>query len=107
MPGMRTSIPYFAEPSTLEGTSTRGMSLRPISRNWAGFFRSASVICGGSAGTVANLTTSPYEMRRPDFACTTTLGSVLNSSTGTLHCRATLSSSTRRACAPPMRIDIQ
>jgi hypothetical protein len=46
-------------------------------------------------------------MRRPDLAYTTTLGSVLNSSIGTFHWRATLSRSTRRAWAPPSRIDIQ
>ena len=58
MPGSRTSMPYFAEPSTFDGTSTRGMSL-PISRNWAGFLRSASPSFGGSAGSVANFTISP------------------------------------------------
>ena len=58
MPGRRTSMPYFADPSTFDGTSTRGISL-PISLNCEGFFRSASVICGSSAGTVANLTISP------------------------------------------------
>ena len=59
MSGTCTSMPYWAVPFTLEGTSTRPMSLRPMSLNCAGFLRSASAILGGSAGTVANLTTSP------------------------------------------------
>src|SRR5262249_60277689 len=54
-----TSIPYLAVPLTFSGTSTRPMSLRPISLNCAGFFKSAAVIFGSSAGTPANLATSP------------------------------------------------
>ena len=52
-------MPYVAVPLTLDGTSTRPMSLRPISLNCAGFLRSASAIFGSSAGTVANFATSP------------------------------------------------
>ena len=59
MPGTCTSMPYVAVPLTLEGTSTRPMSLRPINRNCDGFLRSSGLICGSSAGTVANLATSP------------------------------------------------
>jgi hypothetical protein len=97
MPGSRTSIPYLALPSTFDATSVRPMSSRPISLNWEGFLRSDSSIFGGSAGTVANFTTSPYAMRLPEFLCTTKLDSVLRSPTGTFHWLATLSSSTRRA----------
>ena len=46
---------------------------------------------------------SPYPSLRHDLACTTTLGSVVNSSTGTSSLRAALSRSTRRTCAPNMR----
>ena len=59
MPGTCTSMPYCAVPFTFNGTSLRPMSLRPISLNCDGFLRSASVIFGGSAGTVANAATSP------------------------------------------------
>ena len=56
MPGTCTSMPNFAEPFTLAGTSLRPISLRPISLNCDGFLRSASDTFGGSAGTVANAT---------------------------------------------------
>ena len=59
MSGICTSIPYLAVPFTFDGTSNRPMSLRPISLNCAGFFKSASVMFGSSAGTVANLAISP------------------------------------------------
>ncbi len=59
MPGTCTSMPYFAVPLTFDGTSTRPMSLRPISLKSFGFFRSLSAIFGSSAGTLANFTTSP------------------------------------------------
>src|SRR5262247_2927720 len=38
-----------------------------------------------------------------DFACTTTLGSVVSSSTGTPQCLAALLRNTRRTCAPNVR----
>ena len=59
MPGTCTSMPYLAVPLTFDGTSTRLMSLRPISLNCDGFFSSPSAIFGSSSGTLANLTTSP------------------------------------------------
>ena len=43
----------------------------------------------------------------PEALCTTTLGSVESSPTGTPHFAATASSSTRRACAPAMRSDMK
>ena len=59
MLGTCTSMPYCAVPVAFSGTSTRPMSFRPISLNCDGFLRSASPTFGGSAGIVANVTTSP------------------------------------------------
>ena len=59
MPGTCTSMPYCAVPLTFDGTSTRSMSLRPISLNCDGFLSSPSAIFGSSAGTFANFATSP------------------------------------------------
>ena len=100
-------MPYFAEPFTFEGTSTRGVSL-PIRRNCAGFFRSASLELrwlGRHGGELHHLAVgdAPAGLRRapPRSA------RCCSSSSGTFHCRATLSISTRRAWAPPMRSGIQ
>ena len=103
MPGTCTSMEYRALPFTLNGTSTRPMSLRPISLKSLRFLRSPSAIFGSSAGTLANFATSPYEMLRFDFLWMTLLLSVVSSATGTFHSAATASSSTLRACAPACR----
>ena len=72
-------------------------------RKSSGDLSSASPTSGSSDGTRAKAATSPYEMRRPLEACTTTPGSVVSSPAGMLHSRATLSSSTRRIRAPASR----
>jgi hypothetical protein len=76
-------------------------------RNCDGFLRSLSTIFGGSSGTMANFTISPYAMRRLEPACTTKPGSVESSPEGTFQCLATLSISTRRAWAPASLSGIQ
>ena len=101
MPGTCTSMPYLAVPLVFDGTSMRPMSLRPISLNCAGFFRSASAIFGGSRRNLGELRhvaiarcgASTSHGRRSS-------GSVVSSPTGTFHSAATASSSTLRACAP-------
>ena len=74
-----------------------------MSRKSRGDFSWDSSTSGSSAGASAKAAISPYEIRRPLAACTTVLGSVVSSATGTFHSRATLSSNTRRIWAPAMR----
>ena len=92
-------MPYLALPSVLDGMSKRGMLL-PTMRYADGCFSSDSSTFGSSAGTVANCAISPYVMRRPLAACTTVLGSVETSASGTPHLSAAACISTRRAWAP-------
>ena len=97
---------YCAVPLTLPGRSTRITSL-PMRRNAPGFFSSSGLTSGAFAGIWANAAISPYVRRRPDFAWTTTLGTVDSSATGTPQCCAALSSSTRRTWAPNVRSGVK
>jgi hypothetical protein len=80
---------YCAVPFTLPGTSTRVTSV-PTRRHRA-LSSGSSTISGAFAGIFANAAISPYVRRRPDFACTTTPGSVASSESGTFQCCAALS----------------
>jgi hypothetical protein len=96
-PGKRTSMPKMADPSTLEGTSSRAAGA-PFTRQSSRSFKLTRP--GGVAAAIR--ASSPYPAERPD-AWDTTARSTVSSSAGSFHCKDAAPSKDARAVAAARR----